>query len=449
MTDERITPTDLNAERTVLGSILVEPSLYDQAAEMLTPEMFYMDAHRCIFRRMGELVEDEQPIDTVLLCGVLDVHRELDTVGGIEFLSELLNGIPERINIQQYCEKVKSRAMLRNLINLAQNAITEACDNPESGEEVLANLEHGLLQISDGIVQDKPFTTIGDSVREAGGLDSYLHKITDPVAMSGIMTGYADLDRMTGGMKPAEYIIVAARPSMGKSTLVVNIAENILGREPERVIALFSLEMSQRSLEVRTLASSARVNIRRIIRGDYVTKEDERRLGDALLQFADKRLFIDDSSTVTPTKMRAKLRNLKRRQGRLDLVIVDYLQLMASGVKTENRTQEVSAVSRGIKAVCKDLGVPFLAACQLSRSVENRKEQRPMLSDLRESGQIEADADTVIFIHQPWMYDRSDPDINGIAELIVGKQRDGPTDIVKLCFIPEVTRFENLAIGRM
>jgi replicative DNA helicase len=761
--------------------------LFFQAAEILTPDMFSLTANRIIYRRMQELVEDEQPIDMVMLVGVLETHGEVSKIGDMGYLSSLIDGVPERPSIVNYCQTIKSRYLMRGIINVAQLAITEAIEHPESTEEVLSRLEQGLLEITDAVVQDKPFVTLADSVQEAGGLDDYLHRVTDPITMSGIPTGYDIYDSMTGGLKKSEMVIIAARPSMGKAqpldsrilarqgwkrfgdvrvgeylasedgrlsvvrgvfpqgakqvyqvtfadgrsteccaehlwtvmfrqwkkprtlstqkliemlsrkryrnrvwietfsgdfgygelpldpwllgvligngsfvsgtprfssadsdtiarvddliqryeltmqkfgevdyrlsgkasggtsqnmltgilkqlglyghssltkfipeaykrailpdrialiqglldtdgnvektgsiifatsseqlahdfvelarsvgaisnmvpsdsaftyrgerrqgaqayrcsfvhrhqeqfvwlkrkrdrirpkrnmmrltvssitptrvaecqciqvshpngtyitddyvvthntAFAMNVAENIVLRDPEMVIACFSIEMSARAILSRSLASAARVNLRRIQRGDYISTSENDKLMHALERLVDKQIYIDDSSGITPIKMRAKLRNLKRKKGRLDLVMIDYLQLMSSGVKLENRQQEVSATSRGVKALCKDFDLPFLVLAQLNRGVEGRKDTRPILSDLRESGQIEQDADTVGFIHRPEMYD-PDPDIKGIAELIIGKQREGPVDIIKLAFIPEFTRFENLAL---
>ena len=438
-------PASIESERAIFGAILLDPNLFDQAAEILTPDMFMLDGHRRIFRRMTELVEDEQPIDMTMLAVVLDTHKEIDAVGGIAYLSSLIDGVPERPSIRAYCETVKSRFLMRQIINVAQLAISTAIESPEATEEVLSRLEQGLLEITDATVRDKGFVTLADSVRDAGGLDGYLHKVTDPVAMSGIPTGYELYDHMTGGLKPSEMVIIAARPGMGKTAFAMNVAENIVLHDPEMVIACFSIEMSARAILSRSLASAARVNLRRIQRGDYVSRSENEKLMQALERLVDKQIFIDDASAITPIKMRAKLRNLKRKKGRLDLVMIDYLQLMSSGFKLENRQQEVSATSRGVKALCKDMDIPFLVLAQLNRGVEGRKDTRPILSDLRESGQLEQDADTVGFIHRPEMYD-PDPDIKGIAELIIGKQREGPVDIIKLAFLSEWTRFENLAI---
>jgi len=450
---EKGLPASLDAERSILGSVLLDNRLFDQAAEILTADDFFLDAHRRIFHRMCELIAPEdptmesKPIDMITLSEELQQHKEIEAIGGMAYLSSLIDGVPERPSIVHYCKIVRGKAILRGVIGIAQSAIAEAADNSDSPNLVLQRAEEALYDLADNIDTDSQAYTILDSAREAGGLDAYASRILDPVALTGIPTGYIEIDRVIGGLKPATMYVVAARPSMGKSSWVSNVAENILSRDAELVIAFFMLESSRQAFETRRLAAVAGVNIRKVA-GGHASEEEKRKLAKALTDIAERSLCVDDSMNLTPMKLRSRTRQLRRKKGRLDLVIVDYVQLMAGGKKFERRDLEIGFVSRSLKGLAKELKVPVIALAQLNRGVEDRKDKRPLLSDLRESGNLENDADVVLFIHRPEVYEPENTDLQGIAEITIAKNRDGPTDRCKLAFISAHTRFENLAYER-
>ena len=438
-------PASMEAERSVLGAVLLNNAAYDEAAELLVEDDFSLSAHRRIWQSMVELRESNRPVDMILLAELLNQHREIEKIGGVQYLSSLIDGVPERPSIAHYCKIVRDKAMLRGIIAVARTAIEEAVSHPEEAEEVLARAELAISQLSETVIERK-WSTFADSVTAAGGLDNYIHRMTDPVQMTGIPTGFTDLDMVIGGMAKKTLIIVAARPSMGKTAFALGLAQNVL-TDPEPVVAVFSLEMSKEALERRLLASAGRVSVRKATSSGFLSLEEQRRLTDALGDVLERRLFIDDSSYLTPIRLRSKCRQLKRKEGRIDLVLIDYMQLMSGGTKFENRQQEVSAISRSLKALAKDLECPVVALSQLSRSVEARSDKTPMLADLRESGSIEQDADVVIFIHRPELYDSSNVDLQGLAEISVAKNRDGATGRLQMAFIAEFTRFGTLARG--
>jgi replicative DNA helicase len=438
-------PVSHEAERAVLGAILLQNHLWDEAAEFLTGEEFALDSHRRIWNRMRDLHESNRPIDMLLMTEELDKHKEIEAIGGVAYLSSLIDGLVERPSIKHYVEIVRNKALLRGIINVSQTAIAEAIEHSEEAEEVLARAELAISQLSETVIERK-WSTFADSVDAAGGLDGFMSSRFSSASLTGIPTGYEDLDRMTGGLKKSELTIIAARPSVGKSSFICNIAENMLLREDGigKVVAVFSLEMSSKALETRLLASAGRVSVRRAMGSGFLSPDEQKRLTEALGAIMSSHLFIDDSSYLTPIRLRSKCRQLKRKEGRLDLAIVDYLQLMAGGAKFENRTQEVSAISRSLKALAKDLDCPVVALSQLSRNVEGRSDKTPILSDLRESGSLEQDSDVVLLLHRPEMYS-NDADLQGLAEINVAKNRDGATGRLQLAWIADYTRFENLA----
>jgi replicative DNA helicase len=329
------------------------------------------------------------------------------------------------------------------MIDIFNAAVTRAQDQSELPLEILEYAESELLQIAQDATSGR-LKTIYQSVEDAGGLDPYMKACTDPDIKPGLLTGFADYDRMTGGLQKGELTIIAARPSMGKTALGMNIADNV-AVGTDLVVAVFSLEMTRSAIERRFMASRARVNIQRVMEGIYLGREERVKLETALGALVESRIFIDDSPTLTPVQLRAKCRRLKSKEKRLDLCLVDYLQLMSAAHKTQSREQEVAAISRSLKACAKELDCPVVAMAQLNRNPEQRQDKRPVLSDLRESGQIEQDADVAVFIHRPEYFDRDNQDLKGIAELIIGKSRNGPTGIVKLAFQETFTKFENLA----
>ncbi|HSY71893.1 MAG TPA: replicative DNA helicase, partial [Alloacidobacterium sp.] len=415
---------------------------------------FALDSHRRIYSRMAELIDASRAVDIVTLSEELAKRKEVEAVGGVAYLASLTEGLPRRISIEEYVRIVKDKSLLRQLINICSTAITRAADQGEEAFEILNAAESGLLEVTErGITRG--FASIPEIVRDSFGTIDNLYK--EGREVTGLATHFTDFDKMTSGLQASELIIIAARPSMGKTAWAINIAQNA-AVHGGKVVAVFSLEMSKESLLRRMLASQALVDSQKIQKG-FLLREDQQKLTLALEQLAESRLFIDDTPGISLTEMRAKARRLRQMSGSLDLVVVDYLQLMTAstsgpgGKRYENRTQEVSAISRGLKALAKELQVPVIALSQLSRASEQRGgDKKPMLSDLRESGSIEQDADVVAFIHRESYYNRDengqpDPDTEGKAEIIIAKQRNGPTGSVHLAYLSKCTRFENLAYG--
>ena len=436
-------PCDIQAEKTILGAILLDNAAFDEASETLGKEDFSLDSHQRIYARIVDLREANQTVDLVTLAHELNRTKELESVRGVAYLAELTEGLPRRPVIDEYIRIVKDKAMLRRVMAICSAAFRRAADQSEPALDVLGAAESGLLEIAQTFNAGK-LRTIADSVEIVGGVGAYMAPIVNPVAMTGLRTGFEEFDLMTGGLQKSELIIIAARPSMGKTGWGVNAIQNIC-LNSECVAAFFSLEMSREAIERRMLAAHARVNIRRAMSGMFLSTLEKEKLQSSLGDMVEARIHIDDSSSLTPTQMRAKARRLKQREGRLDVILADYLQLMTAPQRGFNRQEEVSHISRSLKALSKELEVPVVALAQLNRSNEARQDKRPILSDLRESGQIEQDADVVAFIHRPEYYDRDNEEIKGIAELIIAKQRNGPTGIAKLAFDGTIVRFDNLA----
>lgn len=452
VTLERGLPANLDAERSILGAALLDNLAFNEAAEKLRAEDFSLDSHRRIYSRMAELIDAGRAADIVTLAEELSRRKEIEAVGGVAYLASLTEGLPRRVSIEEYVRIVKDKSLLRQLMGICSDANTRAADQGEEALEVLNDVESRLLEVTErGITNG--FTGIPEIVRDSFGTIDNLY--AQGREITGLATHFKDFDRMTSGLQASELIIIAARPSMGKTAWAVNIAQNCATRE-DKVVAVFSLEMSKESLLRRMLASQAFVNARHIQTG-FLPGDARQKLTVALGELLESRIFIDDTPGISLTEMRAKARRLRQMQGRLDLIVVDYLQLMSASVpgpgsrRYENRTQEVSAVSRGLKALAKELRVPVIALSQLSRASEQRGgDKKPMLSDLRESGSIEQDADVVAFIHRESYYNKDengeeDPDSKGKAEIIIAKQRNGPTGSVHLAYLSDYTRFENLA----
>ncbi len=442
---ERGLPVSLDAERAILAAILLDNSLFDQAAENLLPDHFSLDAHRRIYSRMRDLQETGRPVDMITLVEELDRRKEVEAIGGVAYISSLIDGVPERPSIEHYVRIVRNKALLRGLINVAQNAIAEAIDNSDEAEEVLGRAEQAIFQLSENRI-GQGFLDIPAIIRNSFGSLEELYARGQEI--TGLATHYTLLDKLTSGLQKSDLIILAARPSMGKTAFAMNIAENAAVRDG-KVVGVFSLEMSREALLMRMLACHAQVDSKNLRQG-FLTKDDMRKLTGAMESLMQAKIFIDDTPGISVSEMRAKARRLKQQEG-LDLLVVDYLQLMSAvpigGKRFENRTQEVSAISRGLKALAKELNVPLIALSQLSRAPESRGgDHRPQLADLRESGSIEQDADLVAFIFREEVYKKDDPDLEGMAEIIIAKQRNGPTDTVRMAFIKKYTRFENLAM---
>ncbi|MFI5178946.1 MAG: replicative DNA helicase [Vicinamibacterales bacterium] len=441
---DRTLPHNLEAEKCVLGAILINNHAFNQAAEVIDSTDFFRDAHRRIFDKMVALTDRREPVDLVTLKDELTRSNEIDEVGGPAYISSLTDGVPRSANIEFYAKIVKERSTLRRLIQSANDVLSRAYDAEEDADDLLDDAERSIFQIAEHRLR-AGFVPLGDLVASGYQLIEQLQQHRGLV--TGVPSGFVDLDALTSGFQKSDLVIVAARPSMGKTSLVLNIALHC-GIEAGKSVGIFSLEMAKEQLFLRMLTSEARVDAHRF-RGGYLGEQDYARLVDAFGRLHEAKVFIDDSASLGILEMRAKARRLKLEHG-LDLLVVDYLQLMQGRGRFENRQQELASISRALKILAKELEVPILALSQLSRAPEARGDHRPQLSDLRESGALEQDADVVLFIFREDMY-ASDaeprPEAEGIAEVIIGKQRNGPTGTVRLAFLKQFTRFENLARG--
>jgi replicative DNA helicase len=439
-------PAAVEAERTILGAILQDPNAFYEASEKLRAEDFSLDSHRRIYAALTEQIETTQSTDVVRLGLLLQNKKEIDAVGGTGYLWSLTEGLPRRISIEQYVRIVRDKSLLRNLMLAASEAMTRAADQSEDALDVLNAVEQRLMELSERGTSQGFFDVPQIVANSFGSIDALVRQGRE---IRGLQTFYTDLDKITSGLQPSELIILAARPSMGKTALAINIAENV-AIEGGGTVGIFSLEMSKESLLRRMLSAQSEVSLRELT-GFNPGKEKFDKLVNGLDRLTQSRIYIDDTPGISLAEMRAKARRLKQQVKGLDLIVVDYLQLMSaspSGSRRsyENRTQEVSAISRGLKILAKELRVPVLALSQLSRASEARGgDKKPMLSDLRESGSIEQDADVVMFIHREDYYDREDPAKKGKAEVIIAKQRNGPTGSVRLSYRDAFTRFENSA----
>ena len=441
-------PSSIHIEVAVLGAMLLDPIAINDATGKLRAEDFSLDSHQRIYRCIVDLLGIGRGVDILTVQEELIRRRELDTIGGPAYLAFLSEGIPRKFNIESYVQIVKDKSLLRQLMTIFTDGVNRASDQSDAAINVLSDIEARLAEVADSAIQ-YGFSDIPTIVRESFGTIDALYEQGREV--TGLATHYSEFDRMTSGLQDSELIIIAARPSMGKTAWAINIAENAAVRGG-KVVAVFSLEMSKSSLLRRMLASQALVSARNIQQG-FIGRDDRAKLINGLEKLMESKIFIDDTPGITLAEMRAKARRLKQQQqGKLDLIVIDYLQLMTgtnTGSKSfENRTQEVSAISRGLKALAKEMKVPVVALSQLSRASEQRGgDKKPLLSDLRESGSIEQDADVVCFIHREEYYDRENEDLKGKAEIIIAKQRNGPTGSVHLAYLADYTRFENLQPG--
>jgi replicative DNA helicase len=441
-------PASLHAETTILGGMLVDSLAIVDATMLLRADDFSLDSHRRIYTAMLHLAEAGHAVDIVTVTEELRKRKELDSIGGVAYLASLSEGLPRKLSVESYVRIVKDKSLMRQLMTVCDIGLNEAGDQSQVALDVLNKVGHLLNEISDDAITGG-FSDISTIVKDSFGSIDALYEQGREV--TGLATHYIDFDRMTSGLQDSELIIIAARPSMGKTAWAINIAENAAVRGG-KVVAVFSLEMSKASLLRRMLASQALVNSKAIQTG-MLMRDDRTKLINGLEKLMESKIFIDDTPGITLAEMRAKARRLKQQQqGKLDLIVIDYLQLMTgtnTGSKSfENRTQEVSAISRGLKALAKEMKVPVVALSQLSRASEQRGgDKKPLLSDLRESGSIEQDADVVCFIHREEYYDRENEDLKGKAEIIIAKQRNGPTGSVHLAYLADYTRFENLQPG--
>ncbi|MBI5141658.1 MAG: replicative DNA helicase [Nitrospirae bacterium] len=436
-----IPPQNLDAEQSVLGGILLENEAIAKALEMISAADFYKEAHRRIFNRMLDLYERNEPIDLVTLTDELTKRKELEGVGGASYLAEVVSMAPTAANIRHYCKIVREKSTLRSLITSATEIVQEAFQSPGGVDELIDTAERKIFDISEKRIRQSFVATkeiIHDTIEMVERLYDRKEMIT------GVPSGFRDLDEKTAGFQPGDLVIIAGRPSMGKTAVALNIAQNVAVRNKEPV-GLFSLEMSKEQLVLRMLCSEAMVNSQKVRTG-YVSKTDWPLLTSAAGRIFDAPIYIDDSPINTALEMRAKSRRLKMEHG-LSLIIVDYLQLMKGRAGIDSREQEISDISRSLKALARELKVPVIALSQLNRAVEQRKPPKPMLSDLRESGAIEQDADVIIFVYREEVYNKDDPNLKGRAELIIGKQRNGPIGTVNLAYLEEFTTFKDYTEG--
>ena len=437
----KLPPQNVEAEQSILGGILLENHAINAAMEILGRDDFYSEAHRKIFAAILDMSEQNEPVDLITLSNALRNKNTLDSVGGTAYLASLVDNVPSAANVANYAKIVKEKAILRGLIGSATQIINSCYETGSDVDQVLDQAEHSIFEISEHKVRPSfiPLRDIiKDSFRSIEDLYSRKELIT------GVATGFDKLDDLTSGLQNSDLIIIAGRPSMGKTAFALNIAQNA-ALEGQTPVAVFSLEMSKEQLAFRLLAAEARVDSQRLRKG-FLGETDWPKLTTAAGRLSDAPLFIDDTPAITVLEMKAKSRRLKADKG-LGLIVVDYIQLMrGSGGFRDSREQEISEISRSLKALAKELSLPVIALSQLNRQVESRTNRRPQMADLRESGAIEQDADVIAFIYRDEVYNKSDdnPD-KGVAEIIVAKQRNGPTDTVKLTFLEKFTRFENLA----
>jgi replicative DNA helicase len=435
-TFEKLPPHDIDAEQSVLGAILIDNEALYKALELLRPEDFYHLPYSKVFACMLALSEQDEIIDFLTLKSELERRGQLEDVGGPPAIAALVDIVPTAVNVEFHARIVHEKSIARRLLNASLQITARCYSDSEEVDQLLEDAERLIFDISETRVREgfSPLkTVIKDSFKTIENLYDKKGFIT------GIPTGFIELDRLTSGLQSSDLIIIAGRPSMGKSSFCLNIAQHV-GVKERISTAIFSLEMSKEQLGIRLLCSEARVDSHRVRTG-YVAREDWPRLSAAAETLSAAPIFIDDTPAMSVLEMRAKSRRLKAEYG-LGLLVVDYLQLMRSTRRHENRQQEVTEISRSLKALAKELNVPVIALSQLSRAVESRSDRKPQLSDLRESGSIEQDSDVVLFIYRPDAYDSEEQE--GIAEIIIGKQRNGPVGMVQLAFIKEYTRFENL-----
>src|SRR5712671_6605454 len=423
---ERTLPHNLEAERSVLGAVLLHNDAFNLAAEVIDAGDFFRDAHRRIFDKMIKLSERGDAIDLVTLKEELSRSSDLDEVGGPAYISALIDGVPRSTNVEHYARIIKEKATLRHLIFSANKILATAYAGEDEADLILDQAEHAIFAIADDKVRDG-FVSLRDLAQ--GSLDTIEKLHSRRELVTGVPTGFTDLDEMTSGLQAGDLVIIAARPSMGKTSLVLNIAQHV-GTKTEMSVGVFSLEMSKEQLFLRMLTAEARIDAHRL-RGGFLGERDWGRLSEAIGSLSDAKIFIDDTPSIGVLEMRAKCRRLKSEHG-LHMVIVDYIQLMQGRGRFENRTLELASISRSLKGLAKELNVPVVVLSQLSRAPESRADHRPQLSDLRESGALEQDADVVVFIYREDQYTKAEApaEEQGVAELIIGKQRNGPTGVV-------------------
>lgn len=440
--ETRLPPQNIDAEKSILGGLMLEQEAWDEVSEILAEDDFYKPAHKKIYSAIRELHKREMPSDLVTVSNLLMEKGELETLGGAAYLAEMIDQTPSTANIASYAKIVQEKALLRKVIQSSQEFVDKAYTQEfENMDSFLDSLEARVFQLAESKTTSG-LTDASELVKLS--LEKIENLYASKLSITGVPSGFNDLDDLTAGFHPGELVIIAARPSMGKTAFSLNIAQHAVMKENKK-IAYFSVEMGKEQVMVRMLASSAKIRLGdlRIGRIDDLAWP---RLINTAAALSETGLFIDDTSGVSPFDIRAKCRRMKAKYG-LDMIMIDYLQLMSMKQRFDNREREVSEISKLLKSIAKELAVPVIALAQLNRGVEGRSDRRPMLSDLRESGSIEQDADVIMMLYREDYYDKNNPDIRGVAEVIIAKQRNGPTDTVRLRWIPEYGVFDNLVKG--
>ncbi len=437
----KLPPQNLEAEQSILGGILLHNQALNQVLEILNKDDFYSEAHRKIFASILDLSERNEPCDLITLSNALRDNKNLDQIGGMVYLSQLVDNVPSAANIAYYSKIVKQKAILRKLIGTATDILDRSYGIGSDIDSVLDEAEQSIFQIAQNKIKPA-FSPLKEVIKDSFKTIEKLYEKKELI--TGVATGFEKLDELTAGLQKSDLIVIAGRPSMGKTAFALNIAQYAAIQEAVPV-AIFSLEMAKEQLAMRMLASEARVDSQRMRKG-FLGETDWPKLTTAAGSLSDALIFIDDTPAISALEMKAKARRLKAEHG-LGLVILDYLQLMkGSDSSRDSREQEISEISRSLKALAKELSIPVIALSQLNRKVEDRTNRRPQMADLRESGAIEQDADVIIFLYRDEVYNKSeDNPEKGIAEVIIGKQRNGPVGTVKVAFLERYTRFENLA----
>ncbi|MDQ3287613.1 MAG: replicative DNA helicase [Pseudomonadota bacterium] len=438
----RLPPQSIEAEQAVLGGLMLAPDAYDRVADQLTEPDFYRRDHQLIYRAIRELAEKNKPFDAVTLGEWFESQDLAEQVAGGAYLIELASTTPSAANIVAYAEIVRDKAVLRQLIEVGTGIVNDGFQpDGRDSSEILSNAEQQVFAIAEAGARGRTdFVPVNKALSEA--FDVLQTRYANGGTVTGLPTGYTEFDEMTAGLQPTDLLILAARPAMGKTTLALNIAEHAAIRTKKAVI-VFSMEMSASQLALRLISSNGRINAQRL-RNGQLEEEDWSRVTGAIKMLRDAKIFIDDTPGLSPDVLRAKARRLKREHD-IGLIVIDYLQLMAVPGNSENRATEISEISRSLKHLAKELNVPVIALSQLNRSLESRADKRPVMADLRESGAIEQDADVIVFIYRDDYYNKETSPDKGLAEIIIGKQRNGPTGSFKLKFFGEYTRFDNLS----
>ena len=439
----KIPPHSIEAEQAVLGGVMLENTTWERVVELLSEVDFYRHDHRLIFRALASLASRNQPFDVVTLAEELDRDGLIDQVGGLAYLGQLAKNTPSVANISAYTHIIRERSTLRKLISTSSDIADSAFNTKgKQANQILDDAERQIFAIA----ESRPKTGGPESVNTllTKAIDRIDTLFNSDGAITGLSTGFADLDDMTSGLQPSDLVIIAGRPSMGKTTFAMNLVENVVMRY-DKAVLVFSLEMPGDSLVMRMLSSLGRIDQSKV-RAGRLEDDDWPRLTSAVNLLNDRKLFIDDTAGLSPMEMRARARRVVREHGEIGMIMIDYLQLMQIGGASENRTNEISEISRSLKALAKEFNAPVVALSQLNRSLEQRPNKRPINSDLRESGAIEQDADVIMFVYRDEVY-HPDTQDQGIAEIIIGKQRNGPIGSIRLAFLGKFTRFENLAPG--